>query len=243
MDELEPAYQQVIHADRLQGLEALLANVLGEDFNARRRRWLAEAVGGAEALRELDVEPLPDEDFDWQDIADDIRPVVGQFLEACDRCADELLDVEHRTAMRRSPRRVAIADPTIFRRKASPIRWCRCGRLGDLSRQRHGRHLLHLLPVAELLDAFGVQGSVSQRPSRCCVRSVPRGSHPGRWTSARSTCSPRRGAGRSSSGAIRVERFRRRLSSWGSRQARPTGSVASSRVQRSLTTRATWRAR
>lgn len=163
VDELEPAYQQVIHADRLQGPEALLANVLGEDFNARRRRWLAEAVGGAEALRNLDVEPLPDEDFDWQDIADDIRPVVGQFLEACDRCADELLDVEHRTAMRRFLRRVAIADPTIFRRKASPIRgaaavaWVIC-RANDTV----GTYYTSL-PVAELLDAFGVQGSVSQR--------------------------------------------------------------------------------
>ena len=64
----------------------------------------------------VDVEPLPDEDVDWQDIADDIRPVVGQFLEACDRCADELLDVEHRTAMRRFLRRVAIAESPAQRR-------------------------------------------------------------------------------------------------------------------------------
>lgn len=163
VDELEPAYQQVIRSDRPQGPEALLAQLLGQDADAQRRRWLEDAVGGAEALRDLGVGPLPDEEFDWQGIADEIRPVIGQFLEACDRCADELLDVEHRTAMRRFLRRVAIADPGIFRRKASPARgaaavaWVICRANGTVGTY-HGP-----LPVAKLFEAFGVKGSVSQR--------------------------------------------------------------------------------
>lgn len=163
VDELEPEYQRVIRSDRPQGPEALLAQMFGEDFNAYHRRQLESAVGGADALRELDVEPLPDEDFNWQGIADDIRPVVGQFLRACDRCADELLDVEHRTAMRRFLHRVAIADPSIFRRKGSPTRgaaalaWVVC-RANDTVGTYYGPLL-----VAELLAAFDVTGSVSQR--------------------------------------------------------------------------------
>lgn len=163
VDELEPEYQRVIRSDRPQGAEALLAQMLGEDFSAKRRRWLESAVGGAEALQALDAEPLPDEGFDWQGIGDDIRGVVGQFLEACDRCADELLDVEHRTAMRRFLHRVAIADPGIFRRRASPVRgaaavaWVIC-RANDTV----GAHASPL-SVAELLAAFDVKGAVSQR--------------------------------------------------------------------------------
>ena len=62
---------------------------------------LYRKVGGRLQLQNLDEHPLPDEPFEWAGVADDIRPVIQQMLHTCDRCADDLLDVEHRTAMRR----------------------------------------------------------------------------------------------------------------------------------------------
>ena len=164
IDELEPEYQRTIRSPHPRGPEALIAELLDDAAaDERRRRELEDAVGGAEALRNLDAEPLPDEDFDWQGIADDVRPVVEQCLDACDRCADELLDVEHRTAMRRFLRRVALAGPGVFRRRASPVRsaaavaWVIC-RANETVGTYQGPPF-----VADLLGAFGVTGSVSQR--------------------------------------------------------------------------------
>lgn len=97
------------------------------------------------------------------DVADDIRPVVKEVLDSCDRCADELLDVEHRTAMRRFLSRAAAGDPAAFRRKASPIRcaaavaWVIC-RANDIA----GAYWSGLT-VHDLLAWFGVKGSMSQR--------------------------------------------------------------------------------
>ncbi len=126
-------------------------------------RGLDDQVGGRAALQGVDAEPLPDEPFAWDGIADDIRPVVGQVLTSCDACADELLDVEHRTAMRRFLRRAAVAYPELFRRKASPVRgaaavaWAICR-----ANETAGDHDSPLT-VQELLAWFGVKGSVSQR--------------------------------------------------------------------------------
>ena len=70
----------------------------------------------------LDEMPLPDEDFDWTGIPEEIRPAVQAILEQCDGCADALFDVEHRTAMRRFLARAARNDPKVFARKGSPVR-------------------------------------------------------------------------------------------------------------------------
>lgn len=124
---------------------------------------LSQAVGGAAELARLDAKPLPDEPFGWDGVADDIVPVVRAMVAACDRCADELLDVEHRTAMRRFLRRAALADPAIFRRKASPERgaaavaWVICRANGSAGATGG-------LAVQELLAVFGIaKGGVSQR--------------------------------------------------------------------------------
>jgi hypothetical protein len=124
---------------------------------------LDRKVGGRFALQNLDDAPLPDETFEWAGIADDIRPMVQEVLDACDRCAEELLDVEHRTAMRRFLSRAAAGDPALFRRKASPIRggaavaWVICRANDTVGASWSG------LSVQDLLAWFGVKGSVSQR--------------------------------------------------------------------------------
>ncbi|HEY5980438.1 MAG TPA: hypothetical protein VIT41_12470 [Microlunatus sp.] len=137
------------------GLEIVLADVSLEQLDAE--------VGGRDRLLGLTDEPLPDEPFAWDGILDDIRPVVEQMLAACDACADELLDVEHRTAMRRFLGRAAVAEPAIFRRKASPVRgaaavaWVICRANGSVDDWESP------LTEQDLLFWFGVKGSVSSR--------------------------------------------------------------------------------
>jgi hypothetical protein len=127
------------------------------------RQALTDETVGHVRLLGLDDELLPDEAFEWAGIAEDIHPVVQEVLDACDRVADEVLDVEHRTAMRRFLSRGAVGDPAIFRRKVSPIRGAAAvawviARANDTV-GAHGS----TLSVADLLAAFGVTGSVSQR--------------------------------------------------------------------------------
>ncbi len=124
---------------------------------------LDRAVGGREALLALDVEPLPDEPFDWDGIDDDLRDLVAAMLAHCDRVADELLDVEHRTAMRRLLHRVATEGPGPLRRKAAAnrsaaaIAWLiHCTNGIDKAGARVSNRTL--------LTAFGV-GSVNERAS------------------------------------------------------------------------------
>lgn len=124
---------------------------------------LDRMVGDRLQLQNLDDAPLPDEPFQWAGVAEDIRPVIQAMLDACDRCAGELLDVEHRTAMRRFLSRAAVGDPAMFRRKASAVRgsaaiaWVIC-RANDSAGAASSS-----LSVQELLRWFGVTGSVSQR--------------------------------------------------------------------------------
>ncbi|HEY6296730.1 MAG TPA: hypothetical protein VIX15_13785 [Streptosporangiaceae bacterium] len=122
VDEYEPEYQRVIRSPRPQGPMALLAamGVLDEE-EWQEEPWdedplqvdryvldaLAEEVGGPDALDSLDDAPLPDEAFGWDQVPAEVRDRVGQVLAACDRCCDELLGAEHRTAGRRLLARAA----------------------------------------------------------------------------------------------------------------------------------------
>ena len=171
VDHYEPEYQRVIRSARPQGPAALLARMFeapsDDDDDLSTGEIMLEGldrkVGGRMQLMNLDDDPLPDEPFEWAGIPDDIRPVVQEMLDACDRCADELLDVEHRTAMRRFLSRAAVGDPAAFRRKASPVRgaaavaWVICRANDTVGAYSSG------LTVQELLAWFGVKGSVSQR--------------------------------------------------------------------------------
>ena len=170
VDHYEPQYQQVIRSARPQGPAAPLAGMFqahaGEDelgIGEIMAQGLDRKVGGRFQLQNLDEHPLPDEPFEWAGVADDIRPVVQQMLDTCDRCAEQLLDVEHRTAMRRLLSRAAVGDPAAFRRTASPgrgaaaVAWVICRANDTVGAHGSG------LTVQELLAWFGLNGSVSQR--------------------------------------------------------------------------------
>ncbi|MHB1164654.1 MAG: hypothetical protein ACYC90_03030 [Candidatus Nanopelagicales bacterium] len=162
----EPDYQRTIRSARPQGPRALLAAMgflVGDDLSDEEYLLsiLDARVGGREQLMSLDATPLPDEPFDWAGIPDDIRPVVLAMLDECDRVADDLLDAEYRTAMRRLLKLAAAGDPAVFRRKASPVRGAAAVawivfRANDDVEYRN-------LRVRDLLAAFGVTGAVSQR--------------------------------------------------------------------------------
>jgi hypothetical protein len=171
VDAWEPEYQRTIRSARLQGPAALVAGMVGsmiddeDDLSYAQimLEGLEETVGGRAQLMALDDTPLPDEPFEWAGVPEDIRPVVAEVLSQCDRVADELLDAEHRTAMRRFLSRAAVGDPAVFRRKASPARgaaavaWVIARANGAIGAYWSG------LSSQELLAAFGVKGSVSQR--------------------------------------------------------------------------------
>jgi hypothetical protein len=175
VDEYEPEYQQIIAAPRPQGPAALLAAMealhpespwpdvngdlpsVGEVMLDSLRR----AVGGEAALAALDDTPLPDEPFNWQPIPIDIHERVAEVLGLLDRCCDERLNVEYRTACRRVLGCAAAKDSDIFRRRgraetaAGAICWI-VGKANDL--------FSPAMPVKDLIHFFGIgQSSVSQR--------------------------------------------------------------------------------
>ena len=172
VDHYEPGYQRAIRSARPQGPAALLAGLfegresyLDDDLSIGEimLEGLDRRVGGRLVLMNLDAEPLPDEPFEWAGIPQDIRPVIEEMVDACDRCADELLDIEHRTSMRRFLRRAAVGDPAPFRRKSSPVRgaaavaWVICRANDSVGGYSTG------MTVQELMEWFGVKGSPSQR--------------------------------------------------------------------------------
>jgi hypothetical protein len=175
LDHYEPEYQRTIRSPRPQGPAALLA-AMGA-LNAQDP-WhfldgelpsvpevmldtLRQAVGGEDALDMLDDAPLPDEPFGWDLIPGDIHERVAEVLRLVDRCCEELLDVECRTACRRYLGRAAAGDPHIFRRRsqartaAAAICWC-IGKANNIFPDR--------MLVKDLMGHFGMgQSSVSQR--------------------------------------------------------------------------------
>lgn len=180
IDRWEPEYQRTIRSTRPQGPAALLAAIgaldpdgawgmPGEhdepwDYESLMLESLQRAVGGPEALDELDDIALPDEPFEWTGIPTDVHDRVAEVLALCDRCCDELLDAEYRTAARRVLARIARRGPEVFRRRgradtaAAAICWS-VGRANDLFDQRRGG-----MNQKALLAHFGVQqGSIPQR--------------------------------------------------------------------------------
>ena len=125
---------------------------------------LRRAVGGDDALWALDDRPLPHEAFAWDGIDADVVGKVGEVLAACDRCCDELLDVEYRTACRRYLAKVARAAPGVLRRRgradtaAAAVCWT-VGKANELFSPSGGG-----MRVKDLVEHFDLaQGSVSQR--------------------------------------------------------------------------------
>ena len=174
VDHWEPVYQETIRSDRAQGAEAILAAMGVGPAGVRHHaddteivRWgldrLARQVGGSAALDVLDDEPLPDEPFQWKGIPDDVVDRVQEVLDLTDRCCDQLLDVECRTACRRLLGRIAAAGSEVFRRKGRPetaaaaVVWV-IGKVNDVFDLYGGG-----LQVNELMSHFRLTGSASQR--------------------------------------------------------------------------------
>jgi hypothetical protein len=178
VDAWEPSYQEKIRSPRLQGVDALL-DAMGfgpkagddlDDDDVGEAVWaqsvldsLAIDVGGHDRLDRLDADPLPDEEFRWAGIADDLRDGVQEVLTLTDQCCDELLDVEYRTACRRLLARAASGGPEVFRRKGRPetaaaaVVWI----LGKANDQFH--QFAPGLNAKDVMSHFGLRGSVSHR--------------------------------------------------------------------------------
>jgi len=176
VDANEADYQRSIRSPRPQGPAALLAAMGLVDADGS---WTAEeepldyrelmldslrrAVGGEVALDRLDDAPLPDEAFSWAGIADEAVDAVRAVLGLCDRCCDELLDAEYRTACRRLLSKVAVGDPAVLSRgrpdtAAAAVCWI-VGKANDAFTPSGGG-----LRVKDLMAHFGLQqGGVSQR--------------------------------------------------------------------------------
>ncbi len=171
----EPEYQRVIRSPRPQGPAALLAKlgVLGdgrswedEPFDSHQHflDQLAEEVGGQGALDSLDDTPLPEEEFAWDQVSADLRDRVADVLAACDRCCDNLLGAEYKTACRRLLARAAPGLASMLRGTSKPevIAAAGCWVIGK-GNQRLGQGPGELR-VKDLMSYFGLsQSSVSER--------------------------------------------------------------------------------
>ena len=169
----EPEYQRLIRSNRPQGPEAILSAMFGvhgsaggvddESFNRMMLEDLDDTVGGRLPLMNLDTGALPDEPFEWAGIPDDIHDRVREVLDRCDRFADDMLDVEHRTAFRRFLSRAAVGDPAIFRRKGSPDRAAAAVCWAVSKTNETIAFTGSPMESQELIGWFGLKGPVSQR--------------------------------------------------------------------------------
>jgi hypothetical protein len=109
--------------ERRSGLDQVALQILGTTEDVDLDTWLLEylgaEVGGVDALMELEAAALPDEDFAWSVVPEDVRQPVGEIVELLDDFADRSFGVEFRTACRRFLAAVVAGDPVVFRRKAS----------------------------------------------------------------------------------------------------------------------------
>ena len=133
--------------------------------------YIADEVGGVDALMKLDAEPLPDEKFDWRGIPEGVRPTVQAILDECDGCADAILDVEHRTAMRRFLAEAARNDAGLFRRKGSPVRGAAAVAWVIATVNRTVGSYPSPMTAKDLLAYFDITGSVSDR-ARSLLRAA-----------------------------------------------------------------------
>jgi hypothetical protein len=164
----------MIRSPQPQGPTALLARLSaagGEPWqdgpSALHQHFLdqlAEEVGGPEVLAALDGIALPDEEFGWEQVPEDVRDRVGEVLGACDRCSGDLLGAEYKTACRRLLARAVPGLSGMLGGTAAPgvIAVAVCWVIGK-GNQRLGQGPGEVR-VKDLMSYFGLgQSSVSQR--------------------------------------------------------------------------------
>jgi Domain of unknown function (DUF6398) len=173
--EHEPEYQRVIRCPRPQGPAALLAKlgVLADeepwqdepsDFHQHFLEQLAEEVGGQHTLDSLDDIALPEDEFGWDQVPAGLRGRVADVLAACDRCSDDLLGPEYKTACRRLLAQAVPGLSSMLRGTAKPevIAAAVCWVIGK-GNQRLGQGPGELR-VKDLMSYFGLgQSSISER--------------------------------------------------------------------------------
>lgn len=139
---------------------------------------LRAAVGGAQALEELDTRPLPDEPLDIAAVAPDVRDRVEEIGGLADAACTELLDVEHRTACRRLLADIAAADPHVFRRRgrvdtaAAALTWIVARANDSLGSHRGG------LTVKRLNTWFRISNAPQRAGTLLRALDVPPASSP-----------------------------------------------------------------
>ncbi len=189
VDEFEPEYQRLVRSPRPQGPAALLAAMglpIGDgagfelepgDEPAELPEFglesLARTVGGEQALSDLDMTPLPVEDFAWDTVPPDVHDRVREVLELVDDCCAALLDKECRTACHRLLSRAAAADPDIFRRRgrADTAAAAVCWVIGKANALFDPRSVPHL-QVKTLGAHFGLAQSTFSQRSAPFLRAV-----------------------------------------------------------------------
>lgn len=170
IDLCEPQLTERIGAPGAHRSASLLAALgltgSGVDVEELLLENFAQEVGGIDQLNRLDAAPLPDEPFEWTGIAEDVTARVAEVLDLVDGCCAELLDTEYRTACRRLLARIAIGDPTVFRRAgraetaAAAVVWI----IGKANGLFDGWADGLQLQVRDVMNHFGLGNrSVSQR--------------------------------------------------------------------------------
>jgi hypothetical protein len=180
IDEFEPEYRAAVRTPHHQGPMALLERMgtvgpltadddefgfefddetaIGEYF---RRMW-ADAVGGIDALQNLDASPLPIEPLDLSAVGGDIHDKVTHVGRLVAEACAVLFDDEFRTACYRMLARIAEADPVIFRRSgradtaAAALMW-----IALKNNAQFGTY--NDVTVKALMEQLGLTGSPAQR--------------------------------------------------------------------------------
>lgn len=177
IDDLEPAFLADIGTPR-RNTAATLARIAAgipvddddgdvydedDDLADSLEAFLAARVGGWDVLDALDATPLPAEPLALDDVDADILPAVRAAALALDTevTSRGLPDAEElRTAGRRLVRRLALADPAAWRRKAAPASTA-CAiayLLYDLNQL-----LRSTVPVKDLVASFGLKSAPQSR--------------------------------------------------------------------------------
>ncbi len=161
----ESTYVELVRGPRRDTATELARLLVNGDFGPDLFTAEEElAVGGRERLDALTEEPLPDEEFDWTGVPDDLRSKVEEMVRMCDASANDFFGVEHRTANRRLLRDLVAIDPAYFRGRAqarthaAAVCWLVAAANDSIS-------VYGPVTSGELLEPFGV-ASVSDRARR-----------------------------------------------------------------------------